>query len=571
MDRREMLANTLAKATATSSTEGIAKTDAVFNQYANAILPKRAAIAAGLEPYTGVWNSIHAQHLLRRTLFGFSKTDLEKALALTAATAVEALLDIPDEVIAPPLVTNTNDTVPVGETWVTAAYDGTLNNLRGRSLQSWWMGLIANQNFSIREKMVLFWHNQLPTEIQVTGDSRMSYIQNVLFRKFAVGNFKELIKQITLDPAMLRYLNGNSNTNKNPNENYGRELQELFTVGKGPEISVGNYTFYTEEDVKAAARVLTGWKDSRANLSTVFEEKNHDITDKSFSSAYGNRVIKGRSGPDGALEVDDLLDMIFSQIETSRYLVRKLYRFFVYYVIDAETEKNIILPLADEFQKNGFKVKPILATLFKSAHFHDPLNQGCSIKNPLDLVVGTFRQLEASRPEGTDPVNTSALWSVFVTETSRMQMEIGEPPNVAGWPAYYQTPVFYELWINSDTLPRRVQFTDRIITTKGYTFGGGKFSTIIDVIALAKQTTNPGTVADLVSDLSARLFPITLTKVQLKYLKDVMMAGLPDYEWTAEWNDFLAAPTDVKLRSAVEIRLRALFKAMLQLAEYQLC
>jgi uncharacterized protein (DUF1800 family) len=547
------------------------KTDVVFSKYANQALPKRAALVAGLEAYSGAWDKRHAMHLLRRSMFGFTQADLTKAMALNAATCVDALLDIIDEVIPPPVVIETTDALPVGQTWVTATYDGNLNGQRGRSLQAWWLGLIAGQKFSIREKMVLFWHNSLPSEIDAVGDPRLSYIQNVLLRKYALGNFKDLIKQITLDPAMLRYLNGNTNTNKNPNENYGRELQELFTVGKGPEISAGNYTNYTEDDVKTAARVLTGWQDDRTNLTSVFQDKLHDITDKVFSSAYGGTVIKGRAGIDGALEVDDLVDMIFQQTETARYLCRKLYRFFVYYAIDASVEKNIITPMADMLKTNGFVLKPVIAALLKSAHFHDALNMGCAIKTPLDMVVGAFRQLNASVPAGTDPVSQYAFWNVMMGEASRMQQEIGNPPNVAGWPAYYQDPVYYELWINSDTLPRRLQLTDRMIGTKGYTYASNTLASIVDPLALAQTTSKPGTVATLVAELSEVFFPITLTDLQLKYLKDVMMVGLPDYEWGVEWDDYLAAPTDIKLRSAVENRLRSLLKAMMQLAEYQLC
>jgi uncharacterized protein (DUF1800 family) len=565
MDGHEVLVLPLPKKS------GIAGTDAVFAKYANAALPKRAAVSTGLEAYAGTWDQRHATHLLRRVLFGFTKADLDKAMSLNAATCVDTLLNVIDETIAPPVVVETTDTVPPGQTWVTAAYDGTLDGPRRRSFQYWWMGLIANQSFSIREKMVVFWHNHFPSELDVIGDARYGYAQNALFRKSALGNFKALVKQVTLDPAMLRYLNGNTNTNKNPNENYGRELQELFTVGKGPEIAAGNYTNYTEEDVKAAARVLTGWRDVRDTITAEFIDKSHDATDKAFSSAYGSTVIKGRAAADGAKEVDDLMDMIFAQTETARAFCRSLYRFFIYYAIDDTVEKNIIQPLADAFIAGGFEVKPILATLFKSAHFHDALNMGCVIKNPLDLAAGSFRQLAASAPDGSVAATQYAFWGAIHGEAARMQMEIGNPPNVAGWPAYYQNPVFYELWINSDTLPRRVQLTDKLASSKGYVYGADKTVSLVDAVAFAQTTARANNVANLVSDLSDLLFPITLTDVQLLYLKNVMMGDLPDYEWGAEWNAYVAAPTDAKLKSAVDNRLRDLLRAMMEMAEYQLC
>jgi len=564
MERRELLLNPLAKSTSTSS--------ATFAKYANSVLPKRAAISAGLEPYTGTWDKTHARHLLRRTLFGFTQNDLNKAMTLTASTAVDSLLTFADEAIPPPVGIEAKDlAIPIGTTWTTAPYDGNFNFARNRSLQIWWMGIIAGQKFSIREKMVLFWHNQLPSEFDVVNDPRASYQQNLLLRKFAVGNFKDLIKQITINPAMLRYLNGNTNTYKNPNENYGRELQELFTIGKGVEIAAGNYTNYTEDDVKAAARVLTGWDDIRDTEAAEFVVKNHDTTDKIFSAAYGNTVIKGRVGTDGALEVDDLVSMIFAQTETAKYLCRKLYRYFVYYVIDDTVEKNIIAPMADLLKASAFEVKPVLAALLKSAHFHDALNMGCMIKNPLDLTVGLFRQLEAAKPVTTDPVKQYAFWAIMHDEAARMQMEIGNPPNVAGWPAYYQTPVFYELWINSDTLPRRAQLTDRMASAKGYAYAVDRTISSVDVIGLAQRTSAPETISILIAELADFLLPITLTAVQLNYLNDVMLGSLPDYEWAAEWNPFVASPTTATLKTPVENKLRALFTAIMELSEFQLC
>ncbi|HKP97088.1 MAG TPA: DUF1800 domain-containing protein [Fibrobacteria bacterium] len=565
MDRRTMLAKT-------SGSAALAK-DPAFARHANAALPKRAAVTAGLEPYAGTWDKRHASHLLRRALFGFTKADLDKALSLDAAACVDALLDVPDETPPPPLSTDANDTgVAVGQTWTTVPYDGNFNGTRQRSLQNWWMALILGQKFTVQEKMILFWHNHLATELDVVGDPKYAYAHHLLLRRNAVGNFKGLVRQITLDPAMLQYLNGDSNTNTNPNENYGRELQELFTVGKGPEIAAGNYTNYTEEDVKAAARVLTGWRDVHDAPAAEFQEKKHDAKDKAFSSAYGNAVITGRTGPDaGTRELDDLIALIFAQAETARYFCRKLYRYFVYYAIDATVEKNVIAPLADQLVKAGFEIKPVLATLLKSAHFQAAANQGCQIKTPLDLVAGTLRQLGISLPDGADVPKQYSLMQAMVGEASRMQQEIGNPPNVAGWSAYYQDPVFYEVWINSDTLPRRVQFTDRLASAKGYGYYTDKSILSADVIALAKTTSRPELVNTLIDELAAVFYPIALTDLQFKYLKDVMLTGLPDYEWGVEWDDYLAAPADATKIKPVETRLRALVGEMMQMAEFQLC
>ena len=566
MEKRQFLATVSGSA----ETAIPAGADANFNRFANAVLPKRAAVAAGVEPFAGPWNKTQALHLLRRTLFGLTQADVDKAMSLNASTAVDALLDLPAEAPPPPVVVSAAElAIPVGQTWIDAVYDGNLNGERGRSLQHWWMGLLLNQGFSIREKMTLFWHNHFAAELREVGDAHMMHIELAMLRANALGNFKDLVKKITLDPAMLRYLNGNTNTKANPNENYGRELQELFTIGKGPEISAGNYTNYTEEDVKAAARVLTGWRDLRDTRTAEFRANQHDTANKTFSSAYGGTVITGRTGADGAAEVDDLITLIFAQAETARYICRKLYRWFVYYAIDAATEKNVIEPMADLLRKSNWDVKPVVALLLKSAHFHDALNLGCFIKTPLDLVVGTLRTLGAVLPDATDVVKQYAMWKGIEAQSAAMLMELTMPPNVAGWPAYYQDPMFYQTWISSDTLPRRVQFTDKCVATKGFQVGAQYAAS--DVVAFAKRMAKPGELVPFLTELSDLLFPIPLTAKQIEYLQGILLDGAPMYEWGDEWGAHVDAPDDKAKRAVVETRLRALLRSMMAMAEYQLC
>jgi uncharacterized protein (DUF1800 family) len=543
--------------------------DANFVRFANPALPARAAIAAGVEPYAGPWTQAQAAHLLRRTLFGFTAADLAKAKSLNASTAVDALLELPADPPAPPLAVSAAETaVPVGTSWVVAPYDSMINSERNRSLQSWWMGLMIHQGYSIREKMTLFWHNHFATEIRDINDAHHMHFQLAGLRASCLGNFKAMVKMITLDPAMLRYLNGNTNTKANPNENYGRELQELFTIGKGEEIAAGNYTHYTEEDVKAAARVLTGWRDLRDNRTAEFRPTQHDTGNKAFSSAYGGKVITGKTGADGAKEVDELIDLILAQDETARYVCRKIYRYFVYYAIDAATEKDVIEPMAALLRKD-WEVKPVVALLLKSAHFHHAANVGCFIKTPLDLVVGTLRGLGSVLPDASNVVNQYSAWKGVESQSAAMQMELCMPPNVAGWPSFYQDPIFYQAWISSDTLPKRVQFTDKCVTAKG--FQVGSLYLPCDVVEVAKRASAPGDLNVILPELAALFFPLVLTARQLDYLKGILLDNSPVYEWGDEWAAHIAAPDDKAKRAVVETRLRALLKAMLAMAEYQLC
>jgi uncharacterized protein (DUF1800 family) len=571
MDRRAFLSKARA---AVLEEQEQQKAPQGISEYANKALPKFSRTSTGLEPYAGPWGANEAAHLLRRSMFGATRADIAAVLPKTPSDVVDMLLadlPLPD----PPLNVNALDTgVPVGQTWVTAPYTDPNNpnynpdSSRTTSLKAWWTGLMLNQGISIREKMVLFLHNNFVSESAVVSDSRLTYKQHALLRQFALGNFRELARLITIDPAMLRYLNGNTNTSSNPNENYGRELQELFTVGKGPEIAPGNYTYYTEDDVKAAARVLTGWRDRASTIDSYFTPARHDPNDKQFSAAYGNTVITGRADATGANEVDDLIAMIFAQQETANNICRKLYRWFVYYVIDDAAESAVIGPLADILRSNNYELKPVLSALLKSAHFFDPANMGCMLKNPIDFVVGTMRQFSVVFPPATDLVSQYGGWDYVRSRGSAMQMNLVDPPNVAGWAAYYQEPQFYEIWINTDTLQKRNQFTDRFITTNGVSVNGVPIA--IDPIAFADASSSPSDPTVLIDEAAQLLFAIPLTANQKAFLKDTLIPGLPDYEWTAEWTDYKNDATNVTKLAAVRGKLQALVKYMMNMAEYQL-
>ena len=541
------------------------------NPFANKVLPKVARTQAGIEPYAGSWGVDQASHLLRRTMFGATKNDIQNIMALSLDQAVAQLLaDLPTP--DPPVNTNALDIdVPVGQTWVvspkTDSNGYNPNNSRTQSFKAWWIGLMLNQQVSLREKMTLFLHNHFVTETVDVSDARYVYKYNALLRQFAFGNFKELAYQISVDPAMLKYLSGSTSTKTSPNENYGRELQELFTIGKGPEISPGNYTTYTEDDVKAAAKVLTGWRDNSTNINSYFTLSRHDTTNKQFSSSYGNTVINGKTSATRPNEIDDLLTMIFAQPETARFFCRKLYTWFVYYLIDDTVEANVIEPLANILRTNNYEIKPVLTALFKSAHFYDPVNVGCIIKNPIDHAVGVCRQFNIAFPAPTDVALQYTHWNYLRTQASNMQLNLGDPPNVAGWPSYYQIPQFYELWLNSDTLPKRNQLTDTLIGS-GHKASG--YTIVIDPIAFADQVSDPTDPNILIDEFSQALFPFPITTNQKNFLKETLIPGLPDYEWTIEWTDYKANPTDQTKLTAVKTKLQQLLKFMIDMAEYQL-
>jgi uncharacterized protein (DUF1800 family) len=528
---------------------------------------------SGLTPYNGPWTSNEVIHLLKRTMFGSTPDDINFFLGLGMNQSVDSLLTVSVTPPAPP-VKNYNNTnipttdpdynIPMGQTWVTINTTDA-EGQRRNSLKAWWMGLMINQERNIREKMTLFWANHFSIETSDLGRMIWAYNNNALCRKNALGNFKQFVRDVTLDVAMLRYLNGYLNISTAPDENYARELQELFTLGKE------NNPNYTEDDVKKAARVLTGWK-INANTNTYsFTASQHDVTSKQFSSFYNNTVIAGRSGATaGDLELTDLINMIFSKsTEVSRFIVKKLYRYFVYYKIDTATETNVIDPLAQLLVSNNWEIKPVLTALLKSEHFFDTVNQGCYIKSPVDLVASVCREFGVVFPNATDYVNAYNMWSFMQSYAALLQQNIGDPPNVAGWAAFYQAPQFHETWINADTYPRRNLFTDTMIGP-GYTRSGQKI--IIDPVAFTKKLSNPSDPNILMNDALRILFRIDLSAASKTALKNQILLSnqAQDYYWTNAWAAYISNPTAANYQ-VVYTRLRDLYKYLMDLAEYQLC
>ncbi|MCS6807987.1 MAG: DUF1800 domain-containing protein [Bacteroidota bacterium] len=529
-----------------------------------------------LDKYSGTLTAKAAEHLLRRTMFGVTRADIAMLTGKSVDYALDILLS--NQPLPPP-----PEDPDTGYVWVRDAArpqnDARFNNI----MKAWWLGLMARSPISLVEKMTLFWHNHFVSSWSAVGDSRYMYKQNALLRQHALGNFRTLVREITIDPAMLRYLNGNQNRVGSPQENYARELQELFTIGKGPEIAAGNYTTYTEQDVRAAARVLTGWVDVVQTVTSNFVLSRHDTGDKQFSAAYQNTVIRGRNTANAGMEeLNELLDMIFRQPATAEHICRKFYRFFVNADISPQVEQEVIKPLAATFRQNNYEVKPVLRQLLSSVHFFDTSILGAMIKTPIDLVIGTIRQLQISIP---NPETQRAFYYDFFEQQRRLlatlQMDILDLPDVAGWPAYYQEPLYYKIWINSATMPVRAEFANTVVGRIGQTNGGGWTVTnrllgttqriTFDSIRFLQQFPNPEDPVKVVDNLAQHFFAIDLTEQQKgELLEKVFLPNLPPYEWTMEWNDFMRTPNDVQKRNLIKTRLDNLIRYMMQIAEYQI-
>ncbi|MBX9785130.1 MAG: DUF1800 domain-containing protein [Chitinophagaceae bacterium] len=525
--------------------------------------PTFSRTASGIAPYNGAWTINEAEHLLKRTMFGAKKADVDYFLTRSVSDAVDELLNTVS-VPAPPLRDyglledidgNKYDDlgVPQGQTWVNdpnlksdVRIRGAINGARRESLKRWWMGVIINQQQSIQEKMVLFWHHHYSVQESEVQNSEYLYRHHNLLRTNALGNIKKLARDVTIDPAMLIHLNGHLNSKLAPDENYARELQELFTIGK--DITPG----FTENDVIAAARVLSGWRIDTNPLRTFLALSEHDTDPKSFSSFYNNTTIAGSASE--FAELDALINMIFSNNEASRFMARKIYRWFVYYDIDEATEINVIEPLAAILRNNNYEIKPMLSALLKSEHFFDVNNQCCYIKTPIDFIVGTLREFNVNYPAYTNWQTGYGFFNSLYSRAGDMQMILFQPPDVSGWPSYHQDPMFYELWVNSNSLPRRADYTNKLIEDN-----------VLDLKAFASYSSNPSNPDQLISDVTALLLRYPLSDNSRNYVKTKFLLNntTDNSIWTNAWNSNNAA--------VINPALKEMFTFLLNLPEYHLC
>lgn len=532
----------------------------------NILMAPPVVIKGGLDPFFGEWNEHTARHLLNRAMFSPNAEQIARAVSDGLVATLEKLFSpVPEPAL--PINYNYPDdpNVPIGASWV---YTPIIQNANysHRSIRAWQVGLVLNEGVSLQEKMVLFWHNHFVTADAPHAKFIYQYVD--LLRKNAFGNFRNLVKEITVNSLMLQYLNGNENNKNAPNENYARELLELFTIGKGVQAGPGDYTNYTETDIKEIARALTGWTIDFAGFQAagphppaIFRINRHDTGSKTLSHRFNNVVINNA----GAEEYKTVVDIILEQEEVSRYMARKLYRWFVYYHIDAEIEANVIEPLAALMRQENYEMKPVITALLSSEHFYHENAIGCMIKSPIDFTASFIKTFEVELPFNQNQIYT--MWFLLHGLNATMQQDMFTPPNVAGWKAYYQDPIFYRNWINSVTLTIRRAVTDGMASGQIPAFDRPWGIDVLKVVDKIPNATDPNA---MIAGLVSLALPWPLTQAQLDYLKEILIPGLPDFEWTIEYGAYLFDPTNDTIRMAVELRLRALFLALMGLPEFQL-
>lgn len=518
-----------------------------------------------LDQYNGPWGDPQMTHLLRRTKFGVPMDDLRHFRNLDLEQSVDLLMTEEPEP-APPVNDYSNEEisdpdVAFGETWIHAPHSD-IEGERVVSLKRWWIDQIIDQDHSITQKLLMFWHNHLVTEWWGVFVAKSSYNYMRLLRKHMMGDFKTLMKEITIDVCMLYYLNGAQNNKFAPDENYARELQELFCIGKGPNAN------FTEDDVRAAARVLTGWTVAWPGSEMIWENWRHDEEDKQFSEFYGNRIIEGRANEAGQEELDELIDMLFENNETALFLCRKLYTFFVYPTITDEVEASIIAPLAEEFRNNGYIVKPILEKLLKSQHFYDPAIAGSIIKDPVNNLLGIWRTLQPPVPYKNDLYQYGRLKNSLHWTMYNKGMELGDPPSVSGWPAYYQSPIYDKGWITTTTITSRAIDSDSIVFW-GFWSDSGQVPA--DLVAFSSNLDNPEDPNMLLDQWFLLLLGHPVADITKSNFKNILLSGqAEDYYWTDAWFAHKNNPGNEEYKLIIENRLKAVMQRVLQLAESQL-
>jgi len=543
-------------------------------KHANQVEPTFPAFIAGLETYSGNWDFQMAAHLLRRTTIGPTIEEINESVEDGLDKTIAKLLDESGSNIQPPInyQDEEDSEVPLGSTWINA--ERRVNDFKRRnSYSAWRIEQILNKtkSISIRENMVLFWQNHFATEATVVNDARYTYYMHEKFRKNFLGDFKQLVKMVNIDPAMLIYLSGEYNVKDAPNENYARELFELFTIGKGPIDGEGSYTYYTEADIWEASKILTGWRvkrNQRGEERQYFTEDRHDSSLKTFSQKFGKRTIS----PNGDKEHEDLIDLIFENDRVSEFICEKIYRWFVYYVINDEVSEKIIKPLAKTLRDNNYRIKPVIDQLLRSTHFYEVYIRGAVIKNPISFSLGFLRQFNLSGVEELDVYEKYYFWKARHSNISDQGQSILDHPNVAGWPAYYQEPLYHEYWITSVTLPIRTSHIKYYLSNNGVRASQTDNNVRVKAnpLNLIETFDKPEDIVAIVERLCEWLLPVQ-NEISEELKNDLVnsVVGNNSNIWEDEYTDFINDPDEEK-KESLNKKLRSLLKEICLMPEYYL-
>jgi uncharacterized protein (DUF1800 family) len=429
---------------------------------------KSAATTGGGGSDVRFTDDVKLNHLLRRAGFGASPAELAQYQQLGLAGTVERLINYEHV-----------DNSALDQRLSQSNFDLTKRADIGR----WWTTRMVYTARPLEEKMTLFWHGLLTSAISKVHFPQAMIAQNQFLRANALGQFPDILKGISRDPAMMIWLDTSSNKKGHPNENYARELMELFSLG------VGNYT---EQDVREGARAFTGWslqgQPKQGNFSYIFRPLLHDDGEKTFLGQTGN------------FDGDDVVDIIVKQPASARFIANKLFSFFAY----PHPTDDVLAPLVQTYVASNYSIKALVRAILTSDEFYSPRAYRALVKSPVEYVVGTMRAL------GLD---TSALGLPLAM--TQMGQELFNPPNVAGWPGG-------PAWLASGTWISRLNFANAVASALGQPprlLGNLGGQSAIDVNGLLGSATAP---ADVVARLTSLFLDGQISAPQSDVLVDYL-------------------------------------------------
>ena len=504
--------------------------------------------ATDLTEYNGQWTWREAAHLLRRCTFGPTEAEINQAVSDGMSATIDKLF------------TPWNPSLDGIDDWAEGAqFQAGPDTANGQTFQEfqqtqfsrrdglvrWIVRSIKNSPVSIQERLRLFWHNHFTTEVLVVRFPELLYEQYKLFQQHMLGNFKQFAYDVTVDMAMLLYLDGirnfKINNRDNINENYSRELMELYTMGVFDWEGNENYS---QDDVIAAARSLSGWQYNVDNVRNIVMVDRESVF-KEFWWDNGEKTLMGQTG---RWKTPDVIDIIFEQRadQIAKFICEKIYRGFVFDVAD----KVVVEQMASTFRANNWELRPVFEQLLKSEHFYDVTNIGAMHKGPIDFIIGMVREMNLTDVPGLDDVANTRVNRDLGTRLTTLGQVPYYPPNVKGWPGG-------RTWTSTSTLPVRQKFGIDVgagnITVRGTNYYA------FDPIAFAKNFSDPYDLQTLADEMARLLLNTEPSEQEAALLFETILDGGVDYEWDLD---------DPNQRP--EERIRKFVQAAVQLAKHEL-
>ena len=501
-----------------------------------------------LETYQGPWDEKAAAHLLNRTGFSATIKEIEAALKGSLSGAVRRCVHY-DQLAAawpkpewahPESAPENLKTMGMAEREAMKRDHRKQEREWAGELQYGWLRRMAQTPRPLEEKLTLFWHGHFATSFQKVKRAYLMWLQNETLRRNASGNFKTMVIEVSRDPAMVIWLDNLSNRKRKPNENYARELMELFTLGEG--------NGYTEEDIKEAARAFTGWGLANEKQDFYFNPNQHDLKEKLFMGKRGNW--------DGV----DIIEIIFKKPECARFIAEKLWAYFAY----EQPEPEIVQGLAMLLRQSDYELKPLLTRIFSCNAFYSDRAVHTQIKSPVQLVVGAYQLLQKELPAN------DSLSLVLRNGLRLMGQELLLPPDVDGWDGGMA-------WVNTSSLFLRYNFASYLVhgVPPSNTTGkvGGKAT------QKAGHKKQPRGLGSEVVAVEKLVDPAQVTSSEnlVRQLARILWNSPPDEESLGEFTRFLdtdesgaASPFKATDPGAAG-KIRSLIHLMMSTPQFQLC